>query len=327
MYTHHATFSQNKRQESVLFIVGPTATGKTELAIALTKRFPVHLISMDSAMVYRGLDIGSAKPKPELLARYPHALVDILEPWQTYSVAAFCADVEREVRQAQQAAKLPIVVGGTMMYYHALMTGLANMPAVDANLLFELQTQAKQIGWPALHTKLQAIDPIFAANVAPTDPQRIQRGLAVYMSTGKPLSQWWQESRSNHSAFYERYRCESLALTVEPRQHLHARIATRVQCMLAQGLEKEVAYLYKQQALSVDLPAMRAVGYRQVRQYLCGEISQEALPDKIVAATRQLAKRQLTWLRRYDHIHWFDAARSDLTMAVCDWLVEKKLLH
>ena len=280
-------------------LLGPTASGKTDAAIQVAERFPVDLISVDSAMVYRGMDIGTAKPSAEVLARHPHALVDILEPSARYSAAQFVTDADAAVQRAFDAGRTPVLVGGTMLYFRALKLGLNALPPANAALRRKLSEDAERVGWPALHRRLAARDPKTAANIDPNNGQRIQRALEVLMATGRSLAESWA---APSRAADERLGCDLVEVAVIPpdRTALHRRVAARTDAMLTQGFLAEVARLRDDPALHADLPSMRAVGYRQVWRYLDGELAYDVLVERIRAATRQLAKRQFTWLRRWD---------------------------
>ena len=272
--------------------------------MGLFDRLPVSLISVDSAQVYRGLDIGAAKPDPSLLARYPHALIDIREPEQSYSAADFVSDAEQAMHAAAAGGRLPVLVGGTVLYFRALLYGLDSLPAANADVRRELAERAERLGWPALHAELARHDPLAAQRIRPSDPQRIQRALEVLALTGKPLSELQSQAR------LPRFRALRLVLTASDRGSLHARIERRVDQMLAAGLMEEVARLRQRPGLNPDQPAMRSVGYRQAWQALEGQIDRDALRQSIIAATRQLAKRQLTALRKFPQGLWYDRARS-----------------
>lgn len=293
-------------------LMGPTASGKTDLALALQARLPCALISVDSALVYRGLDIGTAKPPPELLARVPHRLVDILDPTAAYSAGRFRADALAAMAEIGAAGRIPLLVGGTMLYFRALERGLADLPRADARLRAEIVAEAERSGWPALHRRLAEVDPAAAAAIHPNDPQRIQRALEVQRLTGRPLSRLQHEQ----SAPALPWRLLKLVVAPADRALLHARIEQRLAAMLAAGFLAEVARLRARGDLSGDCPALRAVGYRQAWQHLDGAFDQEEMVRRALAATRQLAKRQLTWLRRETDATWFDSSRPDLVEQV-----------
>jgi len=283
--------------------MGPTASGKTALAVSLLERFPLEIISVDSALVYRGMDIGSAKPDAATLARAPHHLLDIRDPTEAYSAAAFCDDAKRLMADIVARGRVPLLVGGTMLYFRALLQGLDDLPRADPALRKKLEAEAAARGWPALHAELAQVDPVTAARLAPNDSQRIGRALEIFRLTGTPMAALLDRAQSELP-----YRVLQLALIPSDRAVLHQRIAARFDAMLADGLIDEVKSLRQTFALNANLPAMRAVGYRQAWAYLDGEIDRGELREQGIAATRQLAKRQLTWLRAEP-----DAARIDAT--------------
>lgn len=287
----------------VLLLVGPTASGKTALAMALADQLPVRLINMDSAQVYRGMDIGTAKPSAAELERYPHALIDICDPAEAYSAARFLADADLEVSAALESGQLPVLVGGTMLYGRAFTFGLTELPAADPVLRAELEAEAERRGWPALHAELEAVDPAAAAAIHPHNRQRLQRALEVYRISGRPLSVWWREQEQAGAARRLGVRPVVVGLAVTDRGRLHERINIRFRAMLEDGLIEEVRALRARQDLQLDLPALRAVGYRQVWEYLDGSYDRATLMEKGCAATRQLAKRQLTWMRSWPALH------------------------
>jgi tRNA dimethylallyltransferase len=275
-----------------IFVMGPTASGKTALACALARRFRVGLISVDSALVYRGLDIGSAKPDAATLAEYPHRLIDIRDPSQPYSAAQFRDDALREMQALSANGATPLLVGGTGLYFRALQGGLSDLPAADEAVRARVAAAASRQGWPALHARLHELDPAAAQRIRPGDTQRIQRALEVIELTGKPLSAQLGRAPGRFA-----WRVLKLALVPADRAALHVRIAGRVDAMIAAGLLDEVATLRRRGDLHVDLPAMRAVGYRQAWQHLEQRSDPAQFRDRAVFATRQLAKRQMTWLR------------------------------
>lgn len=285
-----------------IFLMGPTASGKTALACELSRSFPLDLISVDSALVYRGLDIGAAKPDAATLAQFPHRLIDIRDPAQPYSAAEFSADALREMTSITAAGRVPLLVGGTGLYFRALQYGLSDLPEADPELRARMAGEAAQSGWPALHARLAALDAVAAARIDPNDAQRIQRALEVIALTGKPLS---QQHRGPTQRFG--YRVLKLALIPEDRAALHARIARRLDAMLGAGFLDEVRSLASRDDLHADLPALRAVGYRQAWRHLKGEYDAAQFRDRALFATRQLAKRQLTWLRSELDARVFDA--------------------
>ena len=290
-----------------IFLMGPTASGKTALAVHLVEHFPLEIISVDSALVYRGMDIGTAKPDAVTLARAPHHLLDIRDPTETYSAAAFCDDARRLMADIVARGKVPLLVGGTMLYFRALLKGLDDLPRADAVLRKELEAEAASRGWPALHAELAAVDPATAARLAPNDSQRIGRALEIFRLTGSPMSAQLDKAQAELP-----YRVLQLALIPSDRAMLHQRIAARFDAMLADGLIEEVETLRRNDVLNPDLPSMRAVGYRQAWAYLNGDIDLKALRERGVAATRQLAKRQLTWLRAWPDAVVLDCLADDL---------------
>jgi tRNA dimethylallyltransferase len=284
--------------------MGPTASGKTDLSLQLASEFDSEIISVDSAMVYRGMDIGTAKPSLVELSRVTHHLIDILNPNEIYSAANFQRDALSAITSIQAKGKLPILVGGTMLYFKVLQTGLSLLPSASESLRDQINRQAATLGWQAMHQRLQTVDPIAAARISPADTQRIQRALEVYELTNKPLSSLWQLQQEECLPTLEFI---NVALAPSDRGVLHAKIADRFAMMLQAGLLEEVSELVRKFDLNLDLPSLRAVGYRQAYLFLRGEIKREELSDKGVAATRQLAKRQLTWLRSWPELVWFDS--------------------
>ncbi len=290
-----------------VFIMGPTASGKTGLALELAAELPCELISVDSALIYRGMDIGTAKPEREILQQYPHHLIDIREPSESYSAASFRLDALAHMQAATAAGRLPVLVGGTMLYYKALLEGMSQMPAADAKIRAELELECQQEGLAALHEMLAKVDPQAAQRIHPNDSQRILRALEVWRSSGVSMSELQQQASKQALP----YRVLALALAPEQRSVLHQRIADRFEQMLAQGLLDEVAGLLRRQDLHADLPSMRSVGYRQVWEYLQGDYDYQQMQQRAVAATRQLAKRQLTWLRSWPDLHWLDSLANN----------------
>ena len=279
--------------EPVLALTGPTASGKSALAERLAETFDGELISVDSALVYRGLSIGAAK------SDYPHHLVHIREPDDPYTAADFASDAKQCIDEIRGRGRRPILVGGSMLYFRALIQGLDDIPVIDPAIRADIEAEAKRSGWPVLHQQLTEIDPETAGRLHPNHSQRICRALEVYRGTGTPLSEWQQ---GNPTLVSKEYEC--IALCPEDRAALHARIASRLDAMFAEGLVEEVTRLFEQEVLHADLPAIRAVGYRQVWSYLEGEINLAMCREKVLAATRQLAKRQLTWLRGWSDLTW-----------------------
>ncbi|MEP1473116.1 MAG: tRNA (adenosine(37)-N6)-dimethylallyltransferase MiaA [Halieaceae bacterium] len=276
--------------------MGPTASGKTDLAITLAEAMNCELISVDSALVYRGLDIGSAKPD------YPHHLIDILDPAQTYSAADFAADANRLADEICARGKTPLLVGGTMLYFKAFLEGLADMPAADPAIRAQIEAEAEAQGWPHLHAELARVDPTSAERIHPNHSQRLGRALEVYRASGTPISQW--QADVPEGLPQERFRVVQVAICPQPRSILHRRIALRFEQMMAAGLLEEVRGLFEREELHPDLPSMRSVGYRQLWQHLAGECSLDEAVERAEAATRQLAKRQLTWLRKWPELEW-----------------------
>ena len=287
--------------------MGPTAAGKTGLAVGLVQRLPLEIISVDSALVYRGMDIGTGKPDAATLALAPHHLLDIRDPTEAYSAAAFRNDALGLMQQITQRGNIPLLVGGTMLYFRALLRGLDDLPQANAGLRAQIEAEAAAQGWPALHAELAQHDPVSAARLQPTDAQRIQRALEVFRVSGVPLS---AQLTAVHTALP--YRVLQLALIPSDRSVLHQHIAARFDAMLADGLVEELSALRQQFALHANMTAMRCVGYRQAWEYLDGVIDQLALRDKGIAATRQLAKRQLTWLRSWPDTVELDCLVDDL---------------
>lgn len=299
--------------------MGPTASGKTALACALAERFALGLISVDSALVYRGLDIGAAKPDVATLARHPHRLIDIRDPTQPYSAADFRVDALAAMDEVTRSGAVPLLVGGTGLYFRALERGLSDLPEADAGVRAGLAEEAARLGWPALHARLAGLDPPAAARIRPNDAQRIQRALEVIALTGRPLSEQQGGQRDRLP-----WRVLKLALLPAERAPLHAVIAARFEAMLGAGFLDEARQLLAAVGTKFDLPAMRAVGYRQVWPYLAGEIDRETFVQRAIFATRQLAKRQTTWLRSELDARTFTPDRADLAehaaRAVADFL-------
>ena len=282
----------------VIFLMGPTASGKTDLAIALRQYLPIELISVDSALVYRGMDIGSAKPTQQELAEAPHKLIDIRDPSEPYSVADFCADAEREIAAAHAQGKIPLLVGGTMLYFKALLDGLAEMPEADAQIRAQIERDANEFGWPYVHQQLADVDPEIAAEIHPHHSQRLSRALEVYRASGKTMSELRRvQATAKKNPFSERFNLVQIAISPRVRALLHERIELRFRKMINAGLLEEVQILHKRGDLHIDLPAIRAVGYRQVWDFIEGRLSYDEMIVRGIISTRQLAKRQLTWLK------------------------------
>lgn len=288
--------------------MGPTASGKTHLALTLASHLPCDIISVDSAMVYRGMDIGTAKPTLLERASAPHQLIDILDVATPYSAGQFCSDAIAAIEKSIANDRVPLLVGGTMLYFRALQRGLSPLPSADPAIREQILQEATQLGWAALHQRLQAVDPVAAARISPEDAQRIQRALEVHTLTGMSLTEFCEKSRGKPAP----YRMMNLALMVEDRAHLAQRIAMRFKQMLQQGFVAEVEGFKKRGDLHRDMPSMRAVGYRQVWDYLSGDCSANEMQERAIIATRQLAKRQITWLRSWPDIVFFEAEQSSL---------------
>jgi tRNA dimethylallyltransferase len=288
--------------------MGPTGSGKTDLAVDLVRRLPCDIISVDSAMIYRGMDIGTAKPGPEILADAPHRLIDILDPAESYSTARFRRDALDEMESISAQGRIPLLVGGTMLYFRGLQEGLARLPDADPQVRRALLDEAERIGWAGLHARLARLDPESGARIHPNDPQRIQRALEVHALTGEPLSALIRAASRTPPP----YRLLKLVRAPADRQVLHARIERRFDAMLDQGLVAEVESLWTRGDLREDLPSMRCVGYRQVLKLLIGEYSLAEMRRRAIYATRQLAKRQLTWLRSEQGAHWLGDTASPL---------------
>lgn len=300
-----------------IFLMGPTAAGKTDLAIELSRVLPCELISVDSALVYRGMDIGTAKPSRELLAQFPHRLIDILDPAESYSAADFRTDALAAMADITARGKIPLLVGGTMLYYKALLEGLADMPPADLQVRAELEEEALRLGWQALHDQLAAVDPESAARIHPNDPQRLTRALEVYRVSGLTMTahrqrQLAQSTEAGASGGGQLpYTVANLAIAPANRQVLHQRIAQRFTQMLEQGFIDEVVALRFRSDLHAGLPSIRAVGYRQVWDYLDGKLTSAEMQERGIIATRQLAKRQFTWLRSWADLQWLDSLDCD----------------
>jgi tRNA dimethylallyltransferase len=296
--------------------MGPTASGKTGVTLELARQFPVEIVSVDSALVYRRMDIGTAKPDLATRLEVPHHLIDIIDPTEKYSAAQFCDDALEAMRGIVERNHVPLLTGGTMLYFKALQEGLSDLPAADADIRMVIDAMAIEAGWPAMHRELERIDPATAARLDPNDAQRIQRAMEIFYLTGKPMSELITEGRSASLP----YRLIPIALIPGDRAALHQRIAARFEEMLELGLINEVRTLREDYDLKPSLPSMRCVGYRQAWQYLDGEFGLGTLRDKAVAATRQLAKRQLTWLRTMKGVTTFDCLAEDLPGEVGEWL-------
>lgn len=270
--------------------------------MSLRQRFPVELISVDSALIYRGMDIGTAKPTAEELAQAPHRLIDIRDPAESYSAADFRADALREMAAITAEGKIPLLVGGTMLYFKALLEGLSPLPAADPEVRAQIEKQAQELGWEALHRQLQQVDPVSAARIHPNDPQRLSRALEVFLISGKTLTELTKISGETLP-----YNVQQFAIAPATREQLHQRIALRFEQMMAAGFEAEARALFERGDLHTDLPSVRCVGYRQMWSYLEGEIGYDEMVYRGICATRQLAKRQMTWLRGWESVHWLDS--------------------
>ncbi|MCB1845676.1 MAG: tRNA (adenosine(37)-N6)-dimethylallyltransferase MiaA [Halioglobus sp.] len=281
--------------------MGPTASGKTGVAMRLAEELPVEVVSVDSALVYRGMDIGTAKPDADMQALVPHRLIDIYEPEEAYSAGAFVRDASAAIDEIHAAGRIPLLVGGTMMYFRALTRGIAELPRADAAIREELDAEARRVGWPALHRQLAVVDSIAAARIAENDSQRIQRALEVFRQSGKALSQWQQEAPRPLI-----HRFIRIALLPAERSVLHYRIAGRLAKMLETGFLDEVRHLKTRPGLSASSPSMRSVGYRQLWAHLDGETDLATAAERALFATRQLAKRQITWLRKEPLLNLLD---------------------
>lgn len=301
----------------VVGVVGPTATGKSDLAIALAERLAGEVVGADASQLYRGMDIGTAKPSKEILAEFPHRLIDILDPAESYSAADFRRDALEAMAEITSRGKIPLLVGGTMLYYKALVEGLAEMPAADPEVRAQIEEEAARLGWQALHEQLALVDPVSAARIHPNDPQRLSRALEVYRVSGQSMTelrlrQSAQSTEAAASGLQQLpYTVANLAIAPANRQVLHERIKQRFTVMLEQGFIDEVVALRKRSDLHSGLPSIRAVGYRQVWDYLDGKLTQAEMQERGIIATRQLAKRQFTWLRSWADLHWLDSLDCD----------------
>ncbi|NIH03509.1 tRNA (adenosine(37)-N6)-dimethylallyltransferase MiaA [Providencia rettgeri] len=291
-----------QKKPDAIFLMGPTASGKTALAIELRKHLPVEIISVDSALIYRRMDIGTAKPTAEELSQAPHRLIDILDPALPYSAADFRRDALNVMGEITAQGKIPLLVGGTMLYFKALLEGLSPLPSADPAIRSEIEQIAQKQGWDEIHRRLAEVDPVAAARIHPNDPQRLSRALEVYLISGQTLTEMTQTAGEELP-----YNVFQFAIAPQDRKILHERIEQRFHQMINAGFEDEVRALYQRGDLHVDLPSIRCVGYRQMWSYLDGEISHDEMIYRGVCATRQLAKRQITWLRGWENIHWLDS--------------------
>ena len=283
----------------VICLMGPTASGKTALAMALHDALPCDIISVDSALVYRDMDIGTAKPTAEELIKYPHSLINLIDPSESYSAADFCRDALREIDKSRANNRIPLLVGGTMMYFKSLIDGISPLPTADAKIRQEIEAEAKELGWSYLHDQLAKIDPVSAERIHKNDPQRLIRALEVYRITGKSMTELTKVKGDRLGGDVLQF-----AISPKDRKDLHARIALRFDQMIEQDFELEVVKLKERTDLHVNLPSIRCVGYRQMWEYLNDEVDHDEMVFKGICATRQLAKRQLTWLRNWPNLHW-----------------------
>ncbi|MEM7431364.1 MAG: tRNA (adenosine(37)-N6)-dimethylallyltransferase MiaA [Pseudomonadota bacterium] len=297
--------------------MGPTASGKTDVAIALCERFPLQIISVDSALVYRGMNIGTAKPDTDTLRRAPHRLINIREPHEKYSAGEFVRDAEKAMHEIWADGDIPLLVGGTMLYFRALTEGIAELPAGDAEVRAQIDADAERLGWPAMHAKLAEIDAIAAARINANDSQRIQRALEVFAVSGRTLSEWQDAPTQPTDAQF-------IKIALQPeRAVLHERIEQRLDAMLANGFLEEVTKLMQEPKLDRELPSMRAVGYRQIWTHLAGELTREEGRYRALVATRQLAKRQVTWLRSETDLFSVNPLEGDAIAAISTFLASK----
>jgi tRNA dimethylallyltransferase len=304
--------------QTVITLRGPTASGKTDLAISLIKELPLEIVSVDSVMVYRGLNIGSAKPDQQILDQYPHHLINISDPDNNYSLGKFFKDVNKAIRIITENKKIPILVGGTMMYYNILSKGLSNLPSSDDEIRKKIEHQAEEIGWPKLHKKLSEIDPISATKIKPNDKQRIQRALEVFELTGKPLSEFFNDKDNN-----ENYNFFNISLFPTNRDRLYQRINSRFSKMLSDGLVDEVKSLLASTNLSSSNNSMKSIGYREICAYINNKTTLEIAEQNATMATRRLAKRQITWLRSLKSHHSYDIFEKNLNQKIQDLIFQE----
>ena len=298
------------RLPPAIFIMGPTASGKTDLAVELMDKYPCELISVDSALIYKGMDIGTAKPDEKTLERAPHRLISFLDPAESYSAADFRRDALKEMKEVTDAGKIPILVGGTMLYYRALEFGLADMPPADPEIRTALTKEAEEHGWQMLHDRLASIDTASAERIHPNDPQRLQRALEVYQLTGISMTEHHKKAAQDALP----YRLLKIALVPSDREWLRQRAALRFDLMIKAGFMDEVEKLYQRDDLHNKLPSIRCVGYRQAWEFLEGQTDFNEMKNRAIVATRQLAKRQLTWLRSEDNLSVFDTLKYDISL-------------
>jgi tRNA dimethylallyltransferase len=307
-------------EPAAILLMGPTASGKSALAATLASRFPVEIVSVDSAQVYRGMDVGTAKPSQAERAAVPHHLIDIIDPTEAYSAARFRAEALRLMSEINTRGKIPLLVGGTMLYFKALREGLSELPDADEDIRAEIDAEAAARGWPAMHAELASVDPQTAARLKPTDAQRIQRALEIHRVSGEPMSKLLGRKKDSSLPF----RLVEMALVPSDRGELHRRIEARFDAMLDHGLVEELRALRARHALGPNLPSMRCVGYRQAWRHLEGEFDRDGLRDRGIFATRQLAKRQLTWLRTARDSQTFDCLAPDIASSAAAF-VERRL--
>ncbi|BAN50915.1 tRNA (adenosine(37)-N6)-dimethylallyltransferase MiaA [Metapseudomonas resinovorans] len=322
-----------ERLPPAIFLMGPTAAGKTDLALELARTLPCELVSVDSALIYRDMDIGTAKPDKATLAEFPHRLIDIRDPAESYSAAEFRADALAAMAEISGRGRIPLLVGGTMLYYKALLEGLADMPSADPEVRAELEARAAREGWAALHRELAAVDPESAARIHPNDPQRLTRALEVYKVSGLSMTAHRQRQAAQNAlgeasgSGHLPYTVAHLAIAPAQRQVLHERIAQRFRLMLEQGFIDEVQALRRRSDLHAGLPSIRAVGYRQVWDYLDGGLTRAEMEERGIIATRQLAKRQFTWLRSWSDLYWLDSLACDNLPRTLKYLKSVSILN
>ncbi len=305
---------------TAICLMGPTASGKTDVAIQLCERFPFDVISVDSALVYRGMNIGTAKPDPDTLRHTPHRLIDIRDPEESYSAGDFVRDAHIEMDAIFAAGRIPLLAGGTMMYFRALTGGIAELPSADTQIRAGIDASAADLGWPAMHERLREVDSDAASRINPNDSQRIQRALEVFEASGKPLSEWQREAGEAANADIQFIK---IALQPPTREVLHARIEERLNMMFNNGFVEEVKVLHQRPELTAKHPSMRSVGYRQIWEHLDGETPLDEAANKALFATRQLAKRQITWLRSESELNSFDPLEVGTIGSISAFLVDR----